>query len=305
MKKIIFLVLSLFLVGCTPISGNSFVSEDKVKVVATVGMIGDMVRNIGGDLVEVKDLMGPGVDPHLYKPSTGDVSLLSQADVVFFGGLHLEGKMVDMFENLAKEKPVVAVSESIEKSNLRETAEFAGNYDPHVWFDVSLWREAADSVLEELVAYDSANAEVYKANAEKYFLELEELDKWVRAEALKLPKEARVLITAHDAFGYFGRAYGFEVVGLQGISTASEYGLEDVEKVVNLIVDRKLKAIFVESSVSSKSIQAVQEGVKSKGWDVVIGGQLFSDAMGDAGTEEGTYVGMVKHNVSVIVNSLK
>ncbi|MGI8486023.1 MAG: metal ABC transporter solute-binding protein, Zn/Mn family [Thermomicrobiales bacterium] len=277
----------------------------RIKVTTTVGMIADMVRNVGGDRVEVTGLMGPGVDPHLYKPSAHDVGRLSDADIIFYGGLHLEGRMGETFEAIGRTgKPTIAVSEHISEDLLRTPPEFKGQHDPHIWFDVTLWMLALDTVSERLQEYSPDDAELFQMNAARYRGELEALDAYVREQVARLPEERRVLVTAHDAFGYFGDAYGFEVRGLQGISTASETGAGDVQDLIGFIVERKLPAIFVESSVSKATIDAVQEGSKARGWEVVIGGELFSDAMGEDGTPEGTYIGMVRHNIDTIVGAL-
>lgn len=278
---------------------------NKIKVTTTVGMIADMVRNVGGDRVEVTGLMGPGVDPHLYKPSARDVDRLRNADIIFYGGLHLEGRMGETFEAIGRGgKPTIAVSEQIPEDLLRTPAEFKGQPDPHIWFDVTLWMMALDTVSERLQEHSPEDADLFRANADRYRGELEELDAYVHEQAARLPEERRVLVTAHDAFGYFGEAYGFEVRGLQGISTATETGAGDVQDLIGFIVERKLPAIFVESSVSKATIDAVQEGSKARGWDVVIGGELYSDAMGEDGTPEGTYIGMVRHNIDTIVGAL-
>ena len=300
MLKKFFLILISVLVfaGCGKVA---FEDDGKIHAVSTVGMLGDTIKNVGGDFVTVKSIMGPGVDPHLYKPSGGDIGLMEEADVIFYVGLHLEGKMVEIFESLAEKKEVIAVAGSID--GLLTTPN--GAVDPHIWFDVDLWSKTIDNVEKTFSKLDPKNSDVYAANAAAYLAELSELHEWVLAEALKVPEDQRVMITAHDAFNYFGRAYGFEVKGLQGISTASDYGLKDLEEMINLIVERKLKAVFVESSVPRKSIEALQQGVIAKGWDVEIGGELFSDAMGDPTTPEGNYLGMVRHNVNTIVNALK
>jgi manganese/zinc/iron transport system substrate-binding protein len=278
----------------------------KIRVVATTGMIADVARNIAGERATVTALMGEGVDPHLYKPSPADVRLLTDADVVLYNGLHLEGRMGEVLENLGKGKgkTVVAVGEAIEHSKLRSPPEFEGQHDPHVWFDVSLWVEAAEAMREALIKADPAGTPNYRVNAEKYLAEMAALHEEVKAEIGKIPAERRVLITAHDAFGYFGRAYGMEVMAIQGISTDSEAGLKDINHLVDVIVQRKVPAVFFESSVPRKAIDALVEGAAARGHDVRIGGELFSDAMGADGTPAGTYLGMVRENVRVIVGGL-
>lgn len=281
-------------------------TKRKIRVTATVGMVGDLVRNVGGDRVEVTTLMGPGVDPHLYKASEGDISRLSSADIVFYNGLVLEGKMGDVLEKIRERgKPTVPVAEAIDHALLRTPPEFAGHPDPHVWFDVSLWSNTIPAAVEALSALDPTRREAYAANGVRYKLALDSLHAECKAALATIPREGRVLVTAHDAFGYFGRAYDVDVVGLQGISTTSEYGLKDVQRLVDLIAERGVKAVFVESSVPRRSIEAVVEGCRARGHDVKIGGQLFSDAMGESGTPEGSYVGMVRSNVNKIVGALR
>ncbi len=276
-----------------------------VRVVATTSMVADLVSRVAGDRAEVTGLMGPGIDPHVYKASEGDVMTLAEADVVFYNGLHLEAKMSDVLERVEGRIETAAVTDGIPRSRLVHSPQFAGSYDPHVWFDVLLWIEAALEVRDVLARIDPAHAEVYRRNAREYVGELQALDEDLRSLVASVPPERRVLVTAHDAFGYFGRAYGFEVHGLQGISTAAEAGAADVQKLAEFIAERRIPAIFVESSVSQQTIRAVQEAVRSRGFDVEIGGQLFSDAMGDPGTPEGTYPGMVLHNVRTIVTALR
>ncbi len=276
---------------------------DRIPVVATTGMVADLARNIGGDRVAVTALMGPGVDPHLFKASEGDIARLQQARIIFYNGLHLEGRMGDILVKMAREKPTVAVAERIPEERLLITED--GVEDPHIWFDVSLWMEAAAVVRDSLVQLDPEGASTYRQNAEAYLAELKGLDEWARAELATIPVGRRVLVTAHDAFGYFGRAYDIEVAGLQGISTATEYGLADLQQMIDLLVEREIKAVFIESSVPRSSIEALVEGAAARGHQVSIGGELFSDAMGPEGTPEGTYVGMIRHNVRAIVEALR
>lgn len=276
-----------------------------LQVVATTGMVADLVRNVGGERVEVAGLMGPGVDPHLYKATQSDTRKLARADVVFYNGLHLEGKMIDILVRMARQKPTYAVTEYIPEELLREPPEFAGHYDPHVWFDVGLWMYAVERVTDALIEADPQHRGVYEANRDAYLAQLRELDAYIRERVAEIPRERRVLVTAHDAFGYFGRAYGIEVVGLQGISTATEYGLRDVQNLVELIVGRGIKAVFVEASVSPRAIEAVVEGVRARGHEVAIGGTLYSDSLGEAGTSAGTYIGMVRENTDTIVAALR
>ena len=300
------LLLALALTACGGAAEETGdISERPVQVVSTTGMINDIVRNVGGDRVEATGLMGPGVDPHLYKASAGDVSRLQEADLIFYNGLHLEAQMGDVLERMSgADVRTVAVAESIDESALLSPPEFAGNYDPHVWFNVPFWITAVDEVEKALAEIDPAHAETYAANAAAYRAELEELDAYVQAEAARVPEQQRVLITAHDAFNYFGNAYGFEVRGLQGISTAAEASTADVQALASFIAEREIPAVFVESSVPPRTIEAVRAAVRDQGFDVQIGGELFSDAMGTAGTPEGSYVGMVRHNVDTIVSAL-
>lgn len=276
-----------------------------LKIVATTGMIYDAVVNIAGDSVDVQALMGPGVDPHLYKATQGDLAKLTDADLILYNGLYLEGKMGEVFGKLQRIKPVVAVAEVLPKERLRDNPIYADAYDPHVWFDVSLWRQVVANTRDVLIKEDAKHASFYKKNAEAYLKSLDTLNLWVKREIATIPENQRVLITAHDAFGYFGDAYDIEVIGLQGISTLSEFGLKDISELVKLIVERKIKAVFIETSVSPKAIEAVVTGCKERGHDVVIGGNLFSDAMGQWGTFEGTYIGMVTTNVNTITKALK
>lgn len=274
-----------------------------INVVCTTGMVAELARNIGGDKVKVTQIMGAGVDPHLYKASPGDVNLLNGADAIFYSGLHLEGKMADVFVRMARKKPTFAVTEYIPEDRVLDNPE--ASFDPHLWFDVSLWREAAGVVRDALKAFDPKNAAEYQSRADAYQAELTKLHEYAKAQIATIPKEQRVMVTAHDAFRYFGRAYDIEVKGIQGISTESEAGVKEVNALVEFLLQKKIKAVFVESSVSDKNVKALLEGCKARGHEIVIGGELFSDAMGKDGTPEGTYVGMVRHNVDTIVKALK
>lgn len=300
-------ILALGVWGFSSLSGGQGTPREaggRLTAVCTTGMVADAVSRVGGDHVQVTALMGPGVDPHLYKASQGDISRLGGADIIFYNGLMLEGKMVEILEKIGRSRPVVAVAEAIPRERLREPPEFKGHPDPHVWFDVSLWIHAVREVERALGDLDPEHAEEYRRNAAAYAAELEELHGWCREQMARIPKDRRLLVTAHDAFGYFGEAYDIEVMGLQGISTVAEYGLNDIARLVDVIVRRGVKAVFVESSVPRRSIEAVQHGCRARGHAVAIGGQLFSDAMGEAGTPEGTYLGMVRHNVNTIVKAL-
>jgi manganese/zinc/iron transport system substrate-binding protein len=268
-------------------------------------MVGDVVKNVGGGRVQVHTLMGAGVDPHLYKASEGDVIRLGEADIIFYSGLHLEAGMGRVLERIGEHGArTVAITDGIPREALSAPPEFNGQYDPHVWFDVSLWMRTVAVVRDALIELDPAHTETYRTNANAYRGELEALDTYVRQQAERVPADKRVLITAHDAFNYFGRAYGFEVRGLQGISTATEASTADVSGLVQFIVERQIPAIFIESSVPQRNVEAVQAAARSRGWQLTIGGELFSDAMGNPGSVEGTYVGMVRHNIDTIVNAL-
>jgi manganese/zinc/iron transport system substrate-binding protein len=275
-----------------------------LRVMATTGMVANLASAIGGDLVKVETLMGPGVDPHLYKASEGDVRRLQGADLILYNGLHLEAKLADVFERMRGRALTVAVAEAVPADRLLSPPEFAGTHDPHVWFDVALWRLAAQTAEAALAAASPAGSPVFAANARRFLAELDSLDAYVRARAAMVPPAQRVLITAHDAFNYFGRAYGFEVRGLQGISTAAEAGAADVQDLAAFIAKTRVPAIFVESSVSPRAIEAVQAAVRARGFAVRIGGSLYSDALGPAGTPAGTYIGMVRHNIDTIVAGL-
>ena len=296
------LVLAIAVGACTPPEPAEL--EGKLHVVTTIGMIQDVVQNVGGERVAVTGLMGPGVDPHLYKASEGDVRKLYRADVIFYGGLHLEARMAEVLEEMGERVRTVAVSEAIPVARRLAPVDFSSQYDPHVWFDVRLWAMTVDTIAATLAAVDPAHAAEYRENARAYRAELDALDRYVRAQAGRVPREKRVLITAHDAFSYFGRAYGFEVRGLQGISTAAEAGTADVQELARFIAGRRIPAVFVESSIPRRTIEAVQEAVRARGYDVQIGGSLYSDAMGTRGTPDGTYAGMVRHNIDTIVAAL-
>ncbi|GAA0872856.1 zinc ABC transporter substrate-binding protein [Gangjinia marincola] len=268
-------------------------------------MITEMVKEVGGDVIEVEGLMGSGIDPHLYKASEGDVTKIAQADLIFYNGLHLEGKLVEVFEKMDRTGiQTVAVGEVINKNKLIGSEYFASNFDPHIWFNIEFWQQCTDFVALSLADKLPQHRELFLANAEAYKKKLADLQAEIKAEIDQLPKEKRILITAHDAFNYFGQAFDFEVIGLQGLSTATEAGVKDVQRLSDVIVSRKIKAIFVESSVPRKTIEALQEAVKAKGEQVAIGGTLYSDALGTKNTQEGTYVGMYRHNVNTIVNAL-
>lgn len=301
---LIILILLIASIGCDTKNVPEVTADSKVQVVATIGMITDIVKNVGGAKVDVIGMMGPGVDPHLYKPTRKDLNRLNSAHIIFYNGLHLEAKLGDKLSKMSGNTKAVALTDGIDRALLLSLSDFQGQYDPHLWFDVSLWMKVVENARDSLSEIDTENKETYQNNAHQYLTQLKELHQYVSAQAERVPQEQRVLVTAHDAFNYFGKAYGFEVRGLQGISTVSEAGIFDVQELATFIAERRIPAIFVESSVPSRSLEAVKAAVKSKGYDVQIGGELFSDAMGHDGTPEGTYIGMVRHNIDTIVKAL-
>jgi manganese/zinc/iron transport system substrate-binding protein len=269
-------------------------------------MITDLVKNIGGDQIDVQGLMGAGVDPHLYKASEGDVSKFFNADVIVYNGLHLEGKLEDVFEKMRQQnKQTIAASDALDTATLIGSEYFASNYDPHIWFSITNWEIITQYITDKLCELDAENAATYKLNGANYLKTLASLKTAITAQVNSLPIEKRILVTAHDAFNYFGKEFQFNVVGLQGLSTATEAGVQDVRRLASFIQEKNVKAIFVESSVPKRTVEALQEAVRAKGKEVLIGGTLYSDALGSKGTAEATYVGMYKHNVKIIVSSLK
>ncbi len=283
---------------------NYAVSRDIPYVVCTTGIVADAVANIAGAYAEVEYLMGPGVDPHLYRARESDVHRLASADIIFYNGLHLEGKMDDVFERMAVQKPTVAVTDGIPRDALIPS-EFAGLYDPHVWFDVTLWRYTIDTIVNELEHQFPEYADAYRKNADWYRKQLDALDQYVRSMVRQIPAEKRRLITAHDAFSYFGKTYGFDVVGLQGISTDSQVGTYDIMQLADYIVRHRVPTIFVEASIPQRNIQAVQEAVAARGYALAIGDQLYSDTLGPPGSQAETYVDMVHYNIQTIVSALQ
>ncbi|WP_098744453.1 zinc ABC transporter substrate-binding protein [Paenibacillus sp. EZ-K15] len=302
-------ILSLLLVLSACASGE--VKQDgeageqgdkKIRVVTTIGQIAEPISVIGGDRVEVLSLMGPGVDPHLYNATQGDIKKLDSGDVIFYSGLHLEGNMTEIFEQIGKNKPVLGIADAIPKDQLLQDDTQA--IDPHVWFDIDLWKASLDSAVEKLKSLAPDDADFFEENKQKYFAQLDELKAEAKDKLSQIPEKQRVMVTAHDAFGYFGRLHGLEVVGLQGLSTEDEIGLSDINGTIDILLQHKVPAVFVESSVNPASINAVIEGAAKKGLDLKLGGELFSDAMGEAGTTEGTYIGMYRHNVETIYHAL-
>ena len=279
--------------------------KEPLEVVTTTEMVADITKHVAGEHANVQALMGEGVDPHLYKPTAADAKVILGADVIFYSGLMLEGRMADTFFKAARMgKVVYPVTELLDETYLLEPEEFEGHWDPHVWNDVAAWSKAVETVAEAFCEQDPDNSEAYKANAKTYQKELAELNAYAKKVLSSVPKDKRVLVTAHDAFNYFGRAYDVEVLGVQGLSTESEAGIDDVNTLVDVLVDRNVDAVFIESSVSDRNIKALIEGAKAKGHTVRIGGTLFSDAMGANGTYEGTYIGMIDHNATIIAKSL-
>lgn len=304
MKRFLAMIgMSLLLVGCA--NDNSSGKGKEGMVVATTGQIADAVKVISGDHLTVTNLMGPGVDPHLYKATQSDLTKLDDAEIIIYNGLHLEGQMLDIFDQMANEKTVLAVGEALDVAELLADAEDSKLHDPHIWFDIELWKNVVDIIGDTLVEQYPEFQKDFEANEVAYLAELDELQAYVQGRVQEIPEQQRILVTAHDAFNYFGNSQGFDVRGLQGLSTEAEYGVKDVQDMVNFLVSNNIKAIFVESSVSDKAMNAVIEGAKQKGHEITIGGELFSDAMGAEGTEEGTYIGMYKHNIDTIVDALK
>ncbi|MDX5418190.1 MAG: zinc ABC transporter substrate-binding protein [Hymenobacteraceae bacterium] len=300
------LCITLLFSACTQTdSKGTLTAGERMRVVTTTSILKDAVQNIVGNAAEVESIMGSGVDPHLYKATQGDLQKLTDADVIVYNGLYLEGKMGEVLDKLSRQKTVVTATAGIPEGKLRQSQQYADSNDPHVWFDVQLWMEVVKHLSQELQQKDPANAQVYAQNTDAYLQELEALHQWVAQQVGTIPEQQRILITAHDAFGYFGDAYHIKVRGLQGISTVSEFGLQDVSSLVRYIADNKIKAVFVESSVSPKAIEAVVIGSREKGHEVKVGGTLYSDALGEEGTPEGEYTGMVRYNVNTIVSALK
>lgn len=300
-----FLLASLFAISaCKPEQAEPDTNKG-IHVVATVGMIGDVAQEIGGDQLRVSTVISSGVDPHLYKPTVADVKLLDSADIVLHNGLLLEGRLGDILQKLGKRGKVVhAVAEESLAGQNYVVSDGEGHSDPHVWMDVAAWSKVAEKIATVLSSNDPENSAEHQKRAEKYLQRLKELDAYARQAMASIPSERRVLVTAHDAFGYMARAYGIEVKAVQGISTESEAGLKEINALVDFLVARGVPAVFVESSVPTKAVEALIEGARAKGHEVRIGGELFSDAMGKAGTYEGTYFGMMDHNITTITRAL-
>lgn len=321
LKHILLAVLALAglsSIGCNSASESShdhtadaehtFSGEYPIKVVATTGQVAELVARVGGDHIKVEGLMGPGVDPHLYRPIASDVRKLSEADAIFYNGLHLEGRMADLFVQMARRKATFAVTEGLTNRNdqrLREPPDFEGMYDPHVWHDVALWSDCANDVADMLAKFDPSHADDYRKNAAAYRGELAQLDEYCKTEIAKIPAAQRVLVTAHDAFGYFGKAYGLEVFGLKGISTEEEINLAHQEEIQKMLIERKIPAVFVESAVAPRTVEALVEPCRAAGLDLQVPkNELYADALGPAATDDSTYAGMIRHNVDTIVEAL-
>jgi manganese/zinc/iron transport system substrate-binding protein len=292
-------------VGCGISASEQPSSRPVRRIVATTGMVADVVQAIAGDDCQVIALMGSGVDPHLYKPTRHDVKQLLDADVIVSSGLMLEGRMEEAFKHLARGgKPVLAMTDGLDASERRLLEGTVGHWDPHVWMNVDAWRKCAGYIAKRLAELDPEHADGYRSRAEAYMQRLADLDHKIESAMQSIPDSQRVLITAHDAFGYFSRRYGIPVRSVQGVTTESEAGVGDVNDLVDFVVEHRVPAIFVESSVNTKTIQAVQEGAQARGWEVIIGAELYSDAMGPPGTYEGTYPGMMDANATRIVRAL-
>lgn len=299
-----FIAAFLTIAAAFSFTGAPVKAADKLDIVTTVGMIGDAVQRVGGERVEVTNLIGEGVDPHSYWQTRSDVVKMGRADAIFANGLYLEAQLEELLLKLKQRKPVYFAAEVIPVEKRRESETYEDRYDPHVWMSPKLWREVVVGIKNSLIELDPEGAEEFEANAKDYLAEMDKLDAYAGEVIGSIPDEQRILVTAHDAFGYLGRDYGIEVLGVQGISTQSEAGLQRVEELVNLIVERNIRAVFVESSVSERNVRALVEGAAAQGHEVKIGGELFSDAMGAPDTYEGTYIGMIDHNVTRIALAL-
>ena len=299
-------ILTVGLAGSILTGGSAKEEGDRLQIVATTTMLYDLAREIAGTEADVTALMGPGIDPHQYQASAGDVLLMQQADVVVYNGLHLEGKMGDLFAGLSEQgKDVICAADGIDPEQLLAGEENPESYDPHIWFDVSLWMEAADYLAARLEEIDPAHADAYRENVKEYHQQLVQLHRSLKEQAAELPQEQRVLITAHDAFRYFGRAYGFEVRGLQGLSTNAEAGTAGVRELAGLIVEREIRAVFAEASVPPRQMEALQEAVRAQGFSVQLGGSLYSDSLGDTASGTESYIAVCRYNMDTIVGALK
>lgn len=304
MRAMTGLFKGLALAAAAALFSAPLAAQDRVQVVATTGMIADTARAVGGELVELQALMGPGVDPHAFRQTRTDIVALARADLVLWNGLFLEAQMEDFLLELGKTGNVVAVTEALAQDRLLASEDYEGRFDPHVWMDPTLWADVTLAIRDALSTTLPAGANTFAANADAYLQGLARLATYSDEVLASVPQDARILLTSHDAFGYFGAAYGFEVVGIQGLSTASEAGLRRIADLVDMLVARNIGAVFVETSVSDRNIRALIEGAAAQGHEVIIGGELFSDAMGETGSYEGTYIGMIDHNVTTIARAL-
>lgn len=305
MKRLILVLLFLTLSVCAVACSNQDDQNTRdgvIHVTTTIAQIADPIIEIGGGHVKVTSLMGSGVDPHLYQATTGDISKLNQSDVIFYSGLHLEANMVKVFEQISETKPAIGIGDGIAKEQLLHDDN--GSIDPHIWFDIELWQTALSAATDQLILMAPQYEAEFTANKEQYFAKLDKLKEESIAKLSQIPEEQRILVTAHDAFGYFGRMNAVKVIGLQGLSTETEIGLTNIENTIEVLKQYKVPAVFIESSINPASINAVIEGAQKNGLDVQLGGQLYSDAMGTEGTYEGTYIGMYEHNIKTIYEAL-
>ncbi len=311
MKKKLFvflLFILLFLAACTDEnpSDRSASEEATINVVATTTMITDLIEEIGGEYVSVEGLMGPGIDPHGYRATPSDALSLQEADVIIYNGLDLEGQMSEVLEALeSEERTVIALEDAYEPSELLASEDDNSSYDPHIWFDVTLWKEASHHIAQELAEYDPEHAGIYLENNETYQKELDDIDRHVKDRAKEVPEDKRYLITAHDAFSYFGEAYDFEVIGIQGLNTQTEAGTRDISRLADIIAEREIGAVFIETSISTRNIEALKDAVRARGFEVEIGGELYSDSLGSASENAETYIKMMESNIDTIVSALK
>jgi manganese/zinc/iron transport system substrate-binding protein len=312
----VILALSAMVIGCKADAEDpsgapkvhKFSGQHPIKVVCTTGPVSDMLKELGGEHLEVTGLMGPGVDPHLYRAVPSDIERLSSAEMIFYNGLHLEGRMADLFEKLARRKPTFAVTQSLVDSHdkrLRTPPEFQGYHDPHVWHHPPMWADCVKYVIGVLGEFDPAHRDDYTRNGEAYLAKIAEADKYCRDQLSTIPKEQRVLVTAHDAFGYFCLAYDLTAMALKGVSTEEEVAIGRMDEVINYLVEYKIKAVFVESAVAPQIIRALIVPCRERGHEVVIGGELYADALGSEGSGAETYLGMIKANVDTIVSALR
>lgn len=306
MKKLLFVpLLVLVLTGCQVESTDSQASEGTVQVVATTSQAKDLLENVGGDLIQVNGLMGPGVDPHEYEPTASDVEAINQADAVVYNGLHLEAMFTNVFDHLEQSgTPTFVLADALDSDDFLQADEDQMEYDPHIWFSVDNWAKIAEEAANFLADLDPENAEIYKQNSQTYLEELAELDTYIKNSLEQIPEDSRYLITAHDAFQYFADDYDFEVIGIQGLNTQTEAGTGDISNLANFIVENDIGAVFVESSVSTRNVEALIEAAQAQGHDLKLGGELYSDALGSAEEGTDTYIDMYKSNIDTIVKGL-